>query len=210
MKNTLFIVFFILLSSCSSTQFIDSWKNKEIANFEPKKLMVVGMTANLTARKIFEEELQHAFLKRNISATTGSEVFNQGFTESKKSEAEIDTIVSKLAQEGYDAIAITAVIGVDEKTSYYPGYYSVNYRWNRFGRYYYRYQDIYYMPNYYNDYKIYHIETSLYNIAQDETKSLVWVGTFDIASPQNITTTVKDYVARIIKQMEKENVIRKE
>ena len=210
MKNTLFIVFFILLTSCSSTQFIDSWKNKEIANFEPKKLMVVGMTANLTARKIFEEELQHAFLKRKINATTGSEVFNQGFTESKKSEAEIDTIVSKLAQEGYDAIAITAVIGVDEKMSYYPGYYSVNYRWNRFGRYYYRYQDIYYMPNYYNDYKIYHIETSLYNIAQDETKSLVWVGTFDIASPQNITTTVKDYVARIIKQMEKENVIRKE
>ena len=66
------------------------------------------------------------------------------------------------------------------------------------------------MPNYYNDYKIYHIETSLYNIAQEETKSLVWVGTFDIASPQNITTTVKDYVERIIKQMEKENVIRKE
>ena len=60
-----------------------------------------------------------------------------------------------------------------------------------------------------NDYKIYHIETSLYNIAQDETKSLVWVGTFDIASPQNITTTVKDYVERIIKQMEKENVMHK-
>ena len=167
------------------------------------------MTANLTARKIFEEELQLAFQQRNINAVAGSTFFDQGFTETKKSEAEIDAIVSELAQEGYDAIAITAVIGVDEKTSYYPGYYSINYRWNRFGRYYFRYQDVYFTPNYYNDYKIYHLETSIYNINQDENKSLVWVGSFDIVSPNTIASTVKDYVARIVKQMEKENVISK-
>lgn len=210
MKSTTFLLAILFFTSCSSTQFVDSRKNKEITNFQPEKLLVVGMTSNLTARKIFEEELQGAFQQRNINTIAGSTVFDQGFTGTKKSEAEIDAIVSELAQEGFDAIAITAVIGVDEKTSYYPGYYSINYRWNRFGRYYYRYQNVYYTPNYYSAYKVYHIETSIYNINQDENKSLVWVGTFDIASPQNITATVKDYVARIVKQMEKENVIRKE
>ena len=40
-----------------------------------------------------------------------------------------------------------------------------------------------------------------------DDKSLVLVGTFDIVDPVNITSSVKDYVARIIAQLERENLI---
>jgi len=206
--KSLFMVF-IIFTSCSSTRFVDSWKNKEIAEFKPEKLLVIGMTDNLTARKIFEEDLQLALSKRNINVNESGTVLEESFTETKKSEAEINAMVSKLAKEGFDAILITTVKGVDEQTNYSPGYYTMNNRWTRFGRYYYRYQDVYFTPNYYSNFKVYHLETSLYNINQDDNKSLVWVGTFDIVSPQNISATIKDYVARIIKQMEKENLITK-
>ena len=207
MKKIAFVIGLVILSSCSSTRFVDSWRNKEITTFKPQKLLVVGMTDNLTGRKIFEEELKKAFVQRNMNALESSLVFDEAFTTSKKSEAEIDAMIKKLSDDGFDAVVITAVKGVAERRSYTSGYYTVGYHWSRFGRYYYRFQDVYYTPGYYDDYRVYHVETSIYNINEDDNKSLVWVGSFDIVNPQTITSTVKDYVNRTVKQLEREKLI---
>ena len=207
MKKIAFVIGLVILSSCSSTRFVDSWRNKEITTFKPQKLLVVGMTDNLTGRKIFEEELKKAFVQRNMNALESSLVFDEAFTTSKKSEAEIDEMIKKLSDDGFDAVVITAVKGVAERRSYTSGYYTVGYHWSRFGRYYYRFQDVYYTPGYYDDYRVYHVETSIYNINEDNNKSLVWVGSFDIVNPQTITSTVKDYVNRTVKQLEREKLI---
>ena len=63
--------------------------------------------------------------------------------------------------------------------------------------------------DYYNEYTVYHVETSIYNINEDERKSLVWVGAIDLVDPQTISSTVKNYVSRIIEQLEYENLIKK-
>lgn len=210
MKNIgLFIVLFFLIISCSSTKFIDSWKNDQVKVFTPNKLLVVGMTDNLTARKIFEKELSEAFIKRGINAKQSIEVFNNSFTTSKKTELEINEMIVKLSKDGYDAVIITALKGEDEKRIFTDRFYTVDYKWTRFGRYYYRFQDIYYTPNYSETYTVYHVETSIYNIDEDENKSLVWVGVLDIVDPQKISSTVKSYASKIIIQMEKENLIMK-
>ena len=208
MKRITFIIGLLILTSCSSTKFVDSWKSNEINNFEPEKLLVVGMTDNLTARKIFEEELKGAFMKRNINAYESATVFDGTFTNSEKSEEEIDAMKDKLIADGFDAIAITAIIGVDDKRDYQSGqYYPIGYSWYRFGPYYFRYQRMYYDPGYYNDYKVYHVETSIYNIKADKDKSLIWVGAFDIVDPSSISATVNDYVDRIVRQLEKEGLV---
>jgi len=207
MKKIAFVLGFLMVASCSSTRFVDSWKNKEITSFQPQKLLVIGITDNLTARKIFEEELKIAFLRRGINAIESSEVFNKSFTDSKKSEEQIEVMIERLLENGFDAAVITAVVGVDDKRQYHSGYYALGDRWYRFGRYYYRFQNVYYTPEYYNDYKVYHVETSIYNIKEDTDKSLVWVGTFDIVDPHDITSTVDDYVERIVIQLEREKLI---
>lgn len=211
MKKILFIIFiiaFLTLSGCSSTQFVDSWRNSEISVFQPQKILVLGMTDNLTARKIFEEQLTMAFTKRNINAVQSSIELDDKFTNRHKTKSEIDEIKDKLIADGYDAVAITAVIGVDDKREYKSGiYYPMGFGWYRFGYYYYRYQGTYYDPGYYDDYKVYHVETSIYNFNQDEEKSLVWVGSFNIVDPKSITDSVNDYVEQIVKQLEKDGVI---
>lgn len=193
--------------SCSSTRFIDSWKNMEVSSLAPEKLLVVGITDNITARRIFEENLKLEFQARGISAYESSEVLDKSFTQAQRTEEEIEAVRAELLAKGFDAVIISAVIGVDEKTNYSPGYYDIGYRWYRFGRYYYRYQDIYYNPGYYDDYRVYHLETSIYNLKQEAAKSLVWVGTFDIVDPQGIRGTVENYVGRIVKQLESEQLI---
>lgn len=209
MKKIALFIGMLLLAACSSTQFVDSWKNKEITFFEPKKVLVVGITDNLTARKLFEEKLKNAFILRNIYATESMSVLDNGFTTSKKSEEEIDKMIKKIADDGFDTVVITSVKGVQEKVDYSAYYYpSIGYRWSRFGRYYYWYQDIYYTPRYYDYYKIYNVETVIYNINNDDTKSLVWVGAMNLVDPQKINTAVNDYVESIIIQLEKESLIK--
>ena len=210
MKKIVFILGILALTACSSTRLVDSWKNKEIAVFRPQKLLVIGMTENLTARKIFEEKLKEQFINRGINAYESSMAIDQSFTASKRSEEEIEAMKEELLQQGFDAVVITAIVGIDDKTIQRSGHYTFGYnRWYRFGPYFYRFQDIYYTPDYYEDYRVFHIETSIYNISDDEDNSLVWVGTFNIVDPVNITTTVNDYVDRIIGQLERENLIEK-
>ena len=209
MKKVVLLIGMLLLSACTSTRFVDSWKNKEITSFEPKKMLVIGMTDNLTARKIFEEKLKNAFIIRNIYAVESLDILDNGFTGSKKNEQEIDTMIKKIANEGFDTVVITSVKGIDERVNYRTEYYpTIGYRWSRFGRYYYWYQDIYYTPQYYDSYKVYNVETVIYNINEDDTKSLVWVGAINLVDPQTINATVNDYVTSIIKQLEKEKLIK--
>lgn len=207
MKKIIFLIAPLLFLNCSSIQVVDSWKNEDMVFFKPQKLLVVGVTDNLTARKIFEEKLKNEFLKRNINAVESTNIFDEAFTDSEKSEEEIQQMIAGLSEKGFDAVIISAVKGVDEENSYYPGYYTINYNWTRFGKYYYRYQDIYYNPAYYNDYTIYRVETSIYNINEQSDKSLVWVGSLNIVDPHSIKNTVNEYVTTIMKRLEKEKVI---
>jgi hypothetical protein len=209
MKKVILLLSVVLLSSCSSIRVVDSWKNDEVLSFKPQKILVLGVTDNLTARKIFESKLAEEFERRNISASESTEVFDGSFTNSEKTNDEIDRMEGQLKDKGFDAVIISVVKGVDENRNYSNGYYTVNYNWRRFGRYYYRYQNIYYNPGYYNEFKTYHVETSIYNVKEDDKKSLVWVGALDIVDPQNISDTVNEYVAKIVQQLEKEGVITK-
>ena len=60
MKAFSYILVILLLTSCSVVKVSDSWVNKEYINYQPKKILIVGLTDNLTARKIFEERLNQS------------------------------------------------------------------------------------------------------------------------------------------------------
>jgi len=201
--------FLVLTSSCSTTKFIHTWKNPETTSFKPKKLLVVGMTNKFAARKIFEEELQKEFSARNINTTKGATIINQTFTNSKKNEEEIDNMIKKVSDNGFDTILITALKGIDERQNYAMNYDRNDYDTDGFKQYYSRSQDIYHNSTYYDTYKVYRVETSIYKINESENKSLIWVGSLELVNPKTITTTVKGHVVSIIKQLEREGLIKK-
>lgn len=207
MKPLYYLLLMSLVANCSSTRMIDSWKSSDYANYQPKKVLVVGITDNLAARKLFEQNLKNEFTRRGIEAVESYDVFQKVFMDSKQTEQNINEEVQRLVDEGYDSVLISAVRGVDDKTSYSGDQFVTAYYWRRFGRYYYRFQDVYFQPGYYKEYRVYHIEASLYNIKQNNDKSLVWVASYNIVDPNSINTTVTDYINTIIKSLEKENII---
>lgn len=197
----------LLVLSCSSTRMVDSWKSQEYNNYRPKKVLIVGVTENLTARKKFESQLKIELKNRGVNAVESYDVFTPTFTSLKQTEEDIQKEVEKIHNNGFDAVLISAVKGVNEKTTYTGDRFVTDYYWRRFGRYYYLYQDVYFDRGYYNKYKIYNIEASLYNLKENNDKSLIWVASYNIVDPSTINTTVNDYVKAIIKSLENEGII---
>jgi hypothetical protein len=207
MKVYTYILVVIFLASCSSARVTDSWTNEDYKDYQPKKILIVGLTDNLNGRVLFEEQLKTELANRGIEAVESYNVFTPTFTNLKQTEEDIQKEVERISKEGFDAILISAVKGIDEKTSYSGDTYMRNYYWRRFGRYYYLAQDVYHLEGYYTKYKIYHIEASLYNLKEDNDKSLVWIASYDIVDPRQISTTVTNYVTAILKSLEQEGVI---
>ena len=197
----------LILASCSSAKMTDTWVNKDLIVSQPKNVVVVGLTDNLTARKIFEEQLKTELKARGVEAVESSNIFEQTFTSLKQTEEDIQNEIEKLTQEGFDAILISVVKGVDEKESYSGDKYMTDYYWRGFGRYYSLYQDVYLVDGYYEKYKVYHIESSLYNLNAKNEKSLVWVASYSLVNPRQINSSVSNYVKAIIKSLEKEQII---
>lgn len=208
MKNLIYVLAILLLASCSSTQMVDSWRSKNYDNYQPKKILIVGLTENLTARKLFEAQLKSELQNRGIEAVESYDVFSPVFTSTKQTEEAIKKEIESISKEGFDAILVSAVKGVNEKTTYSGDNIRTGYYWRPFGRYYYLYQDVYFVEGYYNTYNVYNIESSLYNLKENNDKSLVWVASYAIVDPKKISATVSRYVEAIIKALEKEQLIK--
>lgn len=208
MKKLLALLFALPLLSCSSTRFVDSWRNEALApGFRSEKMLVLAMTENLTARQVFEDELSRALQGRSVQALQAYNALDTGITSGPQSETELDRMAEDLATRGFDAVMITSVKGVEQHHQHMTGTgYTYDY-YGRFGRYYYRYQDIYYQPQAVREYQVYHVETAVYKLEEAEQNHLVWVGSFDITDPIDLRKTVDEYVDRLIEQLDKEHII---
>jgi len=209
MNKILYFFFFILLLGCSSTQLVNSWKNPDITSFKPDKLLVVGMAQNLNARSLFEEKLRSQLFLRDINAVKSLKIFDSEFTHSKKNEEDISEAVKMIKDKGFDAVLVTAVKGVENKIVTDKGYHDIDYKVNRFGNYFLLNQGIYHQPGYYEEYKVYHVESSLYSITSDSERTLIWKGSIDMIDPTKVHNSVIEFVDKIIKSLEKEKLIKK-
>lgn len=209
MKNLIIITIVTLFMSCSSTQLVDTWRNPDVPEFASSKILIVGMTADIEARAKFEKQLKKEYLDRGIDAVMSLEVFNAVLTTDEKSEKELKEFEKRLIDDGFDSILFSKLIGVDDKMAYNSTYKDINYSYRNFRDDYYTNQDIYFNPEYYIKYKVYHAETSLYCICPIKDRELIWKGYVDIVDPESTKKTVNDYVNLILYALEEEQLLHK-
>ena len=206
MKKALIIVV-IFLMGCSSTELVDSWKNPEIVIFDASKVLVVGMTTNLKGQEDFETKMKRQFTKRGVEAMRSIDLFDVGFTDSERSEEELDDVEQSLLDKDFDAILFTKILGSEDKQTFRKNMADLDSYYGTFKEDYISHQDIYYDENYYDEYKVYHTETSLYCICVGKERQLIWRGIIDITDPSNIKNTVDDYVKLVVFALEEQDLI---
>ena len=206
MKILILSMLFLLLFNCS-TELVGSWKNPEIETYQPTKVFVIGMASNVEARQGFENQLKSAFQWRGAEATASLDFFDSSVMTDKMNEAQLDTLEAKLLGDGFDTVLITKVIGVDQKIRYKQNYDGFDSTYKKFKEEYLMYQDIYYNPDYYEEYKLYHTETSMYCICPTKERELIWKGYIDVTDPQNVQDIINEYVNLVIIALEEEQLL---
>ena len=200
-------LFVLILMGCSSAELVENWKNPDIVIFHANKVLLVGMTQNEDARVDFETRLKAEFDERKVESMRSIDLFDVRFTNSKRTEKELDDVEQSLLDKDFDAILLTKITGSENRQSFRNSVAKWNNYNGRFRDDYLRHQDIYYDPEYYESFTIYHAETSLYCICEGKERSLIWRGSIDITDPDNIEKTVDDYVKLVVIAMEEQDLI---
>ncbi|AOW20663.1 hypothetical protein [Urechidicola croceus] len=210
MKRLFFLIILLaMFSSCTTTQLVDNWKNPDINIFETSKILIVGITSNKKARKEYEKRLKNEYELRGIDAVMSIDILDDEFTFDEKSPSELAKVEDQLIEDGFDAILLTKVIGVEDRIAFNQSYEDEKNLDRNFKDEYYMYQDIYYNPEYYEQYAVYHAETSLYCICATEDRELIWKGYIDVVDPSSVKETVKDYVNLVMYALEEQQLINK-
>ena len=208
MKKRILILVSLILISCSSTQLVESWRNPDIDNYEPYKVLIVGLTSDEVARQQFENKLKNEFQLRGYDAVMSLDILHTGLNMVRMTETELDDLENQLVADDFDTILLTKIIGVDDKIAYRKNYGGYDETYRKFKEDYLMYQDIYYNPDYYDNYIIYHAETSMYCICQTKARELLWKGYINITDPRSTEKTVNEYVNLVLAVLEDEQIIK--
>ncbi len=122
----------IVLSSCSSTQIISTWRepNKEVNLNKLNKVLVVALFQNETTRRKVEDQL--------VGYLNGKGVASYDYLDRGISETNEGVIREKIKKDGFEGAVTMRLLDVDKEKAYtrsnialYPSYY------NNFSGYYY-------------------------------------------------------------------------
>lgn len=207
MKKVLALFGLLFVFSCSSTQLVSNWKNPDYVVFDAYKVLIVGMTQDEKARTDFETRLRREFTNRGIESMRSIDLFDVEFTNSEKSEEELDEVEQTLLDKDFDAILFTKVVGSENVQNFRQRIAEWDDLHGRFKDDYMSHQRIYYDADYYDQFTIYHAETSLYCICVDKERELIWRGAVDITDPVDIDKTVNDYIKLIVIALEEQDII---
>lgn len=197
----------LILSGCSSVSLVESWKNPDTVLFHADQVLIVGMASNQYVRENFESGMKKEFDKRKVDAMRSLDVFDINFTNSGKSEEDLDDVGQSLLDKGFDAILLTKITGFEDRRVFlgtlnkwdtYQGSFSDDYL---------RHQRIYYDPSYYDSFTVYHVQTTLYCICEGKERSMIWRGSIDIRNPKDIEKSVNDYIRLVVAKMEEQDLI---
>ena len=197
----------LMILGCSSAELVENWKNPDIVLFDANKVLIVGMTHNEEARAQYETKLRKQFEQRGVEAVRSLDVFDVEFTASERSEQELADVEQQLLDKDFDAILFTKITDIENVENHRRLMNNLD-RYNQgFNDDYRSSQNIYFESTDYDDFTIYHAETSLYCICPGKERNLIWRGSIDITDPVNVEKTIDDYIALVIMAMEDQDLI---
>ncbi|MEA5260449.1 hypothetical protein VB264_21815 [Arcicella aquatica] len=189
----------IVLSSCSSTQIISTWRepNKEVNLNKLNKVLVVALFQNETTRRKVEDQL--------VGYLNGKGVASYDYLDRGISETNEGVIREKIKKDGFEGAVTMRLLDVDKEKAYtrsnialYPSYY------NNFSGYYYRNWPFYFDSGYYLTTKIYTVETNVFSIKEDK---IIWTGITKTTDPSGVVKMTEEIGQAVFNKMLKEGFI---
>ncbi|MEK6481062.1 hypothetical protein WJR50_26200 [Catalinimonas sp. 4WD22] len=215
MKNTciptglsyLILIPLWVLAACSpSTNITASWKNPD-AEANKSDIQVAALTRNMAAKTTVERELTAELRNAGLDITTSGELFAPNFTDDISASKE--ALLSKIRENGNDAILTVTLLDQQTETRYVPGSstYAPTVSYGFYGGFYsyynYRYPVVY-DPGYYTQDKTYFLETNLYDV---QTEELLWSAQSKTYNPTNLDKFAEEFAKITVARLKSEGLI---
>jgi len=187
------------LISCASTQVTGAWKdadyNKKLSN-----VLVIGVSDNTTARRMYEDTLVSKFREHGIKAVSAAAIIPSDNDLNKEG------IKTAIEGKGFDAVIITRLIRLQSETQYVP---PTNYVTSgpHYGSMYGYYDSVYgmaYDPGYMVDVTIASLETNIYETAGEK---LIWSMTTESFAPDQLDKIISELESLIFNKLSKDGLI---
>lgn len=200
-------LFFVLILGCSDAEIVSTWKNPDIVIFDAYKVLIVGMTPNPDSRQEFESKMLEKFDEKGVEAMRSIDLFDVDFTNTLRTETELDEVEQRLLDKDFDAILFTKMLGTENRQTLARKLSDIDRLNGRFKEDYLSHQNIYYDDEYYEQFTVYLVETSLYCICVDKERELIWRGVLEIPDPIEDKKTIEEYIELVVSAMEMEELI---
>jgi len=192
----------MLISSCSNTQLITSWKAPEATLQNYNKILVVALTGSKDRelRESIENAVAGRLSDEGLNTATASQQFGpRSFRTMSEDEA-----VRTVNDNGFDAVMVVSLLDKQQESNYTPGYISSTPYAVARNRWYGGYRVIYdrvYNPGYYTTTVDYTLEADFYQTRGDILVYSAQAKSFDPASSEDLAgdfsrTVVKDMIGK--------------
>ena len=194
-----------LLSSCSSTKLVNSWRPPDYQGSVLKQMLIIGMFKDDLHRRSFEDAFQAGLSRKGVEGIVSYAVMPT--LPDENDEEAIKTIV---AEAGVEAVLVARLTSVDEEESYVPprvdylpaygGYYGPPGRYGRgyYGYYRHSYQVVY-QPGYTTTNTVVRLETRVFS---ENDGQLLWAGDTESFNPSSAETVIRELTSIILKDMQ--------
>lgn len=209
LKSAAVILTTILITACAatgSTMLTERWKDKNY-NERLSKVLVVGISENVTRRRLFEDTLVEQLKKRGLQAYSSAELIPP------EQKVDKDTIRAAAKEKSVDAVIVTRLVSVDKEASYLPGAVNVDSsgQYSPPKDYYYNFNDYIseggvttQTPGKVVSDTIFSLETNLYEVKNEK---LIWSITSETFNPNDINKAIDNLSKIIVNRLSKDNLI---
>jgi hypothetical protein len=182
----------LLFTGCATTQVTSSWKDASYQKM-PHKILAVALVKNKENRMALEDEFALQLQNKGLDVSAGDTVFPVR-TPDNKVELE-----KYLRDNGYDTFLLVRIVAqkdllehIPDKATTWPSTYSTG-------------DNAKPTPGYVVQQRIAMAEANLYDV---ETEKLFWTASTQTSIDTVNRALIADYVTQIIKQMQKNGVVR--
>ena len=198
------------IGSCKpSTEITGSWKNPNALMVgEVNTILVTALTGRTMARQSMEDELSRALNKQGYKTVKSIDVMPP--TLSSGQTVERSDLIAKINGTGADAILTVALLDKETETRYVPGNqgYAPIPRFGYYGTFWGYYNTWYptlYSPGYYEEDKVYFLETNLYDA---KTEQLLWSAQSESYNPSNLPDFADEFAKVVVSRLENDGLLK--
>ena len=164
--------------------------------------MVVALTQNVDAKSTIENDLSTALNGRGVLATKSIDIFPPSFSKVVGKEEMMRRIRRNTALH---AVVAVSLIRRETASHYVPGSYGYAPVYNYYGRFWgsYLWYPAFYSPGYYEQDKIYYLETNVYDV---KTEELIWSAQSETYNPENLSGFSRELANLITDRLIKDGI----